>query len=280
MMTLPDRPVLSIWLDAPRPSMDAVPTYAAGLAELFDLVSISLNAGTGDLHRPTWRREVLLALTLELQRLGVCTEWMVYPEGTPRKLELLTDELRTLYGAGAASGVEPPRLDLDSEEKNRRLQRASVRPFMRHLQAFSPLGVRVNCVPMPSGQLHAADRYLIEDEATTHVTLQSASLYKPGDDWTHHDAFRPAGSYMRTCLRVADQLAQERPGLRVGLYQALHSQGHPAPHPSGRAAMETSGRLLVDSGRDVGCWATSSLGEDDRAYLRDWLRPRMLAGRV
>ena len=280
MMTLPDRPVLSIWLDAPRPSMDAVPTYAAGLAELFDLVSISLNAGTGDLHRPTWRREVLLALTLELQRLGVCTEWMVYPEGTPRKLELLTDELRTLYGAGAASGVEPPRLDLDSEEKNRRLQRASVRPFMRHLQAFSPLGVRVNCVPMASGQLHPADRYLIEDEATTHVTLQSASLYKPGDDWTHHDAFRPAGSYMRTCLRVADQLAQERPGLRVGLYQALHSQGHPAPHPSGRAAMEASGRLLVDSGRDVGCWATSSLGEDDRAYLRDWLRPRMLAGRV
>lgn len=262
-------PSIGIWFDAPRPNSDAaIRDEVARLARAVDRVSIRLNAGTGDIWRPTWRAEALIDLSRALQDAGLEVRWMIDPKGTPEAIRQTCADLHHLYGLGAQRGVEPCRPDLDLEGWAREFTPIRARAFLDELEAFCPFGVAINCVPTGKGELHRYVQAFLADERVNIVTLQSYLQYQGEGHWTAPAVFRPSGSYLPTCDAVARRL--ESSARAVALGQAIHAQDHPAPHPRGVAALRFVRNLLLQTGRSWDCWSRASVNTDaEWEYLEE-----------
>lgn len=269
-----DAPTLGLWFDAPRPNDDAsIRAEAQRMGAAVDRVSIRLNAGTGNIWRPTWRAEALIDFSFALQEEGLEVRWMIDPKGTGDAIDQTCRDLHYLYGLGASrglgkgGGVAPCRPDLDLEGWAKDFNEARAHRFLCELEAFYPDGVAINCVPTGKGALHRYVEAFLVDARVNIVTLQSYLQYQGEDHWTKPGVFRPSGSYLTTCEAVAKRI--DRQGRAVALGQALHAQDHPAPHPRGVAALEVVRKRLLALGRSWDCWSRASVNtEAEWDYLR------------
>jgi len=264
-----DAPTLGIWFDAPRPNDDAsIRAEAQRLSAAVDRVSIRLNAGTGNIWRPTWRAEALIDFSFALHEEGLEVRWMIDPKGTGDAIDQTCRDLHYLYGLGAQRGVEPCRPDLDLEPWAKEFNAARARRFLDELEAFYPFGVAVNCVPTGKGALHSYVEAFLLDVRVNIVTLQSYLQYQGEGHWTAPAVFRPSGSYLTTSEDVARRV--ESPSRAVALGQAIHAQDHPAPHPRGVEALRFVRGRLLQTGRSWDCWSRASVNTDaEWAYLAE-----------
>lgn len=262
-------PSLGIWFDAPRPNSDAaIRDEVAQLTQAVDRVSIRLNAGTGNLWRPTWRAEALIDFSRALQDAGLEVRWMLDPKGTDAAIDQTCADLHYLYGLGAQRGVEPCRPELDLEPWTKEFNAPRARRFLDELEAFYPFGCAVNCVPTGKGALHSYVEAFLLDLRVNVVTLQSYLQYQGEGHWTQPAVFRPNGSYLTTCEDVARRV--DSPSRVVALGQAIHAQDHPAPHPRGVEALRFVRGRLLQTGRSWDCWSRASVNTDaEWVYLAE-----------
>lgn len=260
----PPAPTLGLWFDAPRPNDDAsILAEAQRLSAAVDRVSIRLNAGTGDLWRPTWRAEALIDFSFALQEEGLEVRWMLDPKGTLEAIDQTCRDLHHLYGLGAvrgweaSGGVEPCRPELDLEPWTKDFNEGRADRLIDELEAFYPFGVAVNCVPTGKGQLHRYVLAFLADPRVNIVTLQSYLQYQGEGHWTKDRVFRPRGSYLDTCEATAKEI--ESPDRVVALGQAVHAQNHPAPHPRGIEALKVVRGRMLTLGRSWDCWSRASV---------------------
>lgn len=103
--------VLGLWLDAPRPAHGGVDVWLERLRAVdgrlvFRRLVVSLNAGTGHLHLPTWDQDALLTLTRKAQAMGVQVDWMAWLIATPPAIQQTVQALGALWTRAAAAGVD------------------------------------------------------------------------------------------------------------------------------------------------------------------------------
>ena len=240
-----------LWYDAPRPTGDYI-SKAKKLAKHFDTVSISLNAGTGNVCLPTWNKKSLEYFTKALNDEGVVTRWMIYP-----KWRYINETLNALKPLYAFMGDNPPVPDLDLEENAHGFNTRTSGLLLDGLSQFSEVGVAVNFVPTAKGVVPGFVQPFIDNEIVMLAYLQAYLQYQKNVKWTHDRIFRPDGAYLETCDKVAQNI--ERPGLLVGLGMALHGQNHPSPSLKGADALNYTLNRLKNKERPISCWSSKHI---------------------
>lgn len=240
-----------LWFDAPRSDLK---NSADRIARYFDTVSISLNAGTGNVAIPTWNKKDLEFLTKYLNDKGVTTRWMIYP-----KANSIDETLKALVPLYSFMGEDAPVPDLDLEENAHGFNKRLADKLISGLVDFSP-NIAINLVPSGKGVIKEFAQVFVDNDAVMLTYIQSYLQYQLKKTWTHDVVFRPNGRYLDVCADVAERI--ERPGMIVGMGMIMANQNHPDPHQKGDVARKFVYERLKKEGRPIGFWSRASLPSD------------------
>lgn len=282
-LPLKGKPDVGIWVDR-WPRVDQEEQWANDIAAL-GVTSASLCMWPQGKPSLLWSfghgHEKIGRVQAELRQRGIAVGWCLWGDG--RKVAEQAAQAREMARlVSAYEDALPDWLEMDAEEAW--TKHAGEAEAEAWLDGMAPIAndLRVNFVlplrraPPPSVQA------LLGSGRVTEATLQAYSAYLRDKTWTHDEVFRPGGEYVRRCCLAPAAVLGLAQGVRVRLGLAIYGQNHPAPHPTGRAALEATWEMTRDLGRwahigagdvgDVGgryrFWSSGNLTATSRAFIK------------
>lgn len=259
---------LGLWFDGPRPALGRIDAEADLWPGVVDSISLDLDAaGTGTVS--TWRPQELIAFTGALQERGIEVWWMLRPRHTAAWVDKAVQAVAELLDS-SRDALTAPWLDLDLEEGTEHFDALLVARFLDPIPAAR---IRLNSVPTLAGAIRPHVVPWLEHrrpDGSRAVSAHCGQCYTQdtGKTWDDHEAFRPAGRFVRRWVEAIPAHEARWPGVQQECGQALYAQQHPAPHPTGIAALEATRDVLLSAQRPIRCWSRKHATTAVRAYLR------------